>query len=192
MAMKWLAIGSTSLLLSCGAEPGPDRFRVAAYPLESIRIGPDGTQAWVRLANSVPVAGVIDLKIFGDLRPEERPQSACPFGEPLEVSRWESESLCVYNRSGIRVAVVTSEEVPSWGGKPIPRYELRALPEDPPFAQTLPKPLKDLLEAEEGLRTVALIPGNAKGLGLVLRLDSGRVRGVAAVPLPQLGASRVE
>jgi len=35
----------TSVLLSCGVEPGPDRYRAAAYPFESIRIGRDGTQA---------------------------------------------------------------------------------------------------------------------------------------------------
>jgi hypothetical protein len=93
-----------------------------------------------------------------------------------------TESLCVYDRGGIRVAVVATEEIPSWGGTPIPRYELRALPDDPPFAQTLPKQLKDLLEAEKGLETVLVMPANFRDLALLIRLESGRVRGVTASP----------
>lgn len=180
--MRWLVIVSTSLLLSCGTDRGPERVQAAAPPFESIRISPDGSEAWARLAKGVNVGSVIDLEIFGDLAPEVRPQAACPFGPPLEVSRWKWESLCVYDRGGVKVAVVATEEAPSWGSKAIPRFELRALPADPPFSQALPKPLKDLLEAEKGLKTVALIPANANDLALVLRLEAGRVRGVAAAP----------
>ncbi len=176
---RFIACVTIVVLAACGGRP-PGRVMAASYPFERIEIAGDGSEAWVYLAKGVAVGDVIDLTIFGDLDPKVRPKEPCPFGEPAENVRRKWESLCVYNRRGARVAVVRTEELPSGAGDPIPRYELRALPTN---SVDLLKPLTHLLATEKGLKTVALVPPDLHGLGLVFRFEGGQFRGIGATPI---------
>lgn len=174
----WLTV---AILFSMACKTPP--ASTSATAIGELEVSDDGTEAWVRLAKGVSVATLIDLEVFGPFDPRVRPTTECPFGESGEKVTRGGEHLCIYDRDGRRVAVVAESEPKSWGEGSVRRYELRALPPDPPYSTMLPGAVREIIRQQPRLRVLALVPGSSAELGIRLDLEAGRVRGVTAVPL---------
>lgn len=174
------AVGAVALL-SIACDDPPDRTSITT--IGELETSSDGTEASVRLTKGTSVGDLIDLRVFGPFDPRVRPTADCPFGEPAEAVTRGGEHLCIYDRDGRKVAVVAANEPKSWGEGSIRRYELRALPPDPPYLRTLPATVNEIIQREPRLRTLVLVPAPPGDLGIRLDLEAGRVRGVTAAPM---------
>jgi hypothetical protein len=159
-------------------------FRRQITPIGELEVSRDGTEGRVRLSKETSATALVNLEIFGSFDPGQRPSADCPFGAPAEMVRHDEDQFCIYDRDHHKVAVVSSNERVSWGRGSIRRYELRALPADPPYSSTLAPSIREIIRAEPRLKTLVLAPRPPHDFGIAFYIEHGRITGVAGVPPP--------
>jgi len=148
----------------------------ASHPFEEIVVRSDGTEAYAWLATGVTTGSVVNLRPFGAFRPGITPAEArTAFGPPARVERAAGETRYVYETGAGTVWVVEWEALSSADASRITRYALRMPVRDPPFSESLPPALRQLLSDEKRLESIGISSSQPGDAVVGLSVVGGRV-----------------